>query len=286
MAETHLLPANHPGRPARYLGNPMRIQKRKKTPAMACAQMTILFGICAVYFAAVNAPQQCDTTDILCANRYFTNTYDEARHRFIEYSSRIHNAKTYHLPIDIPNPFNSETNETLYIDITVVNPNAKQSDHLLIHLSGINGVEGFAGSAIQCALLSEMAGDLEPKPSTVPQRPKVFEDEKPKKSKKTKIWRDILTNRHRVEWKNVQEDGQHPDECSLNDFPTVMFVHALNPYGMARGIRSNEHNVDLNRNLKSKEEWDSFGYHTDKGIPVDINQHAMAPDELRMNVIS
>jgi len=34
-------------------------------------------------------------------------------------------------------------NETLYIDITVVNPNAKQSDHLLIHISGINGIEGF-----------------------------------------------------------------------------------------------------------------------------------------------
>ncbi|KAJ0406153.1 hypothetical protein ATCC90586_001199 [Pythium insidiosum] len=36
--------------------------------------------------------------------------------------------------------------------------------------------------------------------------------------------------------------------------PTVIFVHALNPYGFAHLRRNNEHNVDLNRNWLSDEE--------------------------------
>lgn len=46
---------------------------------------------------------------------------------------------------------------------------------------------------------------------------------------------------------------------TLNDntreFPTVILVHAVNPYGMATFRRTNEHNVDLNRNGLRKEEW-------------------------------
>ncbi|GLD99934.1 hypothetical protein PINS_up008662 [Pythium insidiosum] len=36
--------------------------------------------------------------------------------------------------------------------------------------------------------------------------------------------------------------------------PTVIFVHALNPYGFAQFRRNNEHNVDLNRNWLSDDE--------------------------------
>lgn len=37
--------------------------------------------------------------------------------------------------------------------------------------------------------------------------------------------------------------------------PTVVLVHAINPYGFAKLRRFNEENVDLNRNHLSKEEW-------------------------------
>jgi len=37
------------------------------------------------------------------------------------------------------------------------------------------------------------------------------------------------------------------------DFPTIIFVHAVNPYGFWSGRRWNENNVDLNRNVLSAE---------------------------------
>jgi hypothetical protein len=75
---------------------------------------------------------------------------------------------------------------------------------VLLHSCGLHGVEGFAGSAIQQALLT----DLPP----------------------------------------LAEDG------------ALVFVHALNPFGMANLRRVNEHNVDLNRNCLS--DHDSY-----RGIP-------------------
>lgn len=39
--------------------------------------------------------------------------------------------------------------------------------------------------------------------------------------------------------------------------PSVLFIHALNPYGMAHFRRFNEHNVDLNRNYMSSEQWET-----------------------------
>ena len=39
------------------------------------------------------------------------------------------------------------------------------------------------------------------------------------------------------------------------DIPTVILAHALNPYGMATFRRTNEHNVDLNRNGLHNDEW-------------------------------
>ncbi|KAG7400573.1 hypothetical protein PHYBOEH_005096 [Phytophthora boehmeriae] len=77
------------------------------------------------------------------------------------------------------------------------------SDRVLLHISGTHGVEGFAGSAIQAALLERLAVT----PAT-----------------------DKLK-------------------------PTVIFVHALNAFGFAQLRRFNEHNVDLNRNWLTPEEF-------------------------------
>jgi Protein of unknown function (DUF2817) len=40
--------------------------------------------------------------------------------------------------------------------------------------------------------------------------------------------------------------------------PTVVLIHAFNPYGMAKHRRFNENNVDLNRNGLSDAEWSTF----------------------------
>ena len=47
------------------------------------------------------------------------------------------------------------------------------------------------------------------------------------------------------------------DSIEVNDLPTVIFIHALNPYGFANDRRVNENNVDLNRNFLSESEFAS-----------------------------
>eukprot|EP00796_Vickermania_ingenoplastis_P006043 gene6043-4344_t len=44
-------------------------------------------------------------------------------------------------------------------------------------------------------------------------------------------------------------------EKSNQDGPSILFVHAINPYGMAHYRRFNENNVDLNRNYLTEEQW-------------------------------
>jgi len=80
------------------------------------------------------------------------------------------------------------------MDIAVI-PGASDAG-VVIHTSGVHGVEGYAGSAIQIAALQKIAA------------------------------------------RNKPEAGE----------PTLVFVHAVNPYGMAHYRRWNENNVDLNRN--------------------------------------
>lgn len=81
--------------------------------------------------------------------------------------------------------------ENLTIDIAWLG--ARAARRVLLHVTGLHGVEAYAGSAIQLALLAA--------PPALP------------------------------------ADG------------ALVLVHVLNPYGMAWLRRTNEHNVDLNRNF-------------------------------------
>lgn len=121
-----------------------------------------------------------------CANQFFSTDYNSARQKFLEFSAKLAkikniNAKTYNFPIyHIPNT-NKETlletnihdlGKTLHTDITIINDNQKstntekqsetqkqidsKSDHLLIHISGTHGTEGYAGSAIQIKILQDI----------------------------------------------------------------------------------------------------------------------------------
>lgn len=88
-------------------------------------------------------------------------------------------------------PARGPSDESLTIDIAWLG--AASARQVLLHISGVHGVEAYAGSATQLALLAD--------PPSLP------------------------------------ADG------------ALVFVHVLNPYGMAWLRRCNEHNVDLNRNF-------------------------------------
>ena len=89
------------------------------------------------------------------------------------------------LPLNLKGP----DNEELTIDLAVVG--SLNSENLLLYSSGIHGVEGFAGSAIQLSVLDRLK-----------------------------------------------------DQALFSDY-CVVFIHIINPYGMAWHRRVNENNVDL-----------------------------------------
>lgn len=113
----------------------------------------------------------------------FSATYEEARERFLAAADE---AGFRHLRFRVPHEDAAE----LFLDFALLRRDPKR---LLIHFSGVHGIEGYAGSAVQTALLGE------PLP---------------------------------------------PGDASL------LFVHAVNPYGMKYYRRANGSNVDLNRNFR------------------------------------
>jgi len=119
---------------------------------------------------------------------YFSRDYFTARDRFRE-SARRAGGILHTLPITAKGP----EGEALTIDIAWFG--AASPRRVLLHSSGLHGVEGFAGSAIQIQLLDRM--------------PAIAID------------------------------------------AALVIVHILNPYGMAWLRRTNENNVDLNRNFRT-----------------------------------
>lgn len=124
---------------------------------------------------------------------FFSSDYQTAKKRFIK-SAKEAGAKLSKLSLSEVGP----DNEELTIDIAWFgNPKPNRA---IVHTSGVHGVEGFAGSAIQLRLLDGL--------------PKLPADS------------------------------------------AIIFVHAINPYGMAWLRRYNESNVDLNRNFRfQSQDW-------------------------------
>ena len=112
----------------------------------------------------------------------FSENYVEAREHFIQAAENAgFRVSRFRVPY--------EESPDLFIDLALLRRNPKS---LLLHISGVHGVEGYAGSAVQEAILSE----------------------------------------------TFTAEG-----------PSILLVHALNPFGMAFFRRNNGENVDLNRNF-------------------------------------
>ncbi len=80
---------------------------------------------------------------------YYSNTYQEARDKFLTYvCDKQHIAKKKVIELK---KVLSPNKEKLYIDIVYFGN--KNATKLLVHTSGVHGVEGFAGSAIQSFII-------------------------------------------------------------------------------------------------------------------------------------
>jgi Protein of unknown function (DUF2817) len=130
------------------------------------------------------------------ALEYYSPDYFTAKARFVAACERL-GFEVHSLPVDAPSP----TDEPLTIEVAVAG--APRATSALVVSSGVHGVEGFFGSAVQLAFLEGLPPDWRPPPET-----------------------------------------------------SLVFIHALNPFGFAWQRRFNENNVDLNRNfLLSEQEY-------------------------------
>jgi hypothetical protein len=129
---------------------------------------------------------------------FFSANYQEGKQRFLEAAKKA-GAQMHSLKIKPAGP----NGEELTIDIAVIGE--LSASKILLHSSGIHGVEGFAGSAVQVAALSNLGP-------------------------------------------NLDQNRGHGQALPLNRADVaIVFVHCLNPFGMAWLRRVNENNVDLNR---------------------------------------
>ena len=86
----------------------------------------------------------------------------------------------------------------------------------IIHCSGTHGIEGYLGSAIQLRFLHEL----------------------------------FLQQEKRLRTNNVRAPP-----TKNTSVKKILLIHAINPYGMRHHRRTNENNVDLNRNVLSDKMW-------------------------------
>ena len=85
---------------------------------------------------------------------WFSNSYGEAAGRFLiacdELKNAGHNVVSDRLELGMKGP----SGEPLCIDVAIVG--SLSSGKVLISSSGVHGVEGYPGSAIQLAIMSDM----------------------------------------------------------------------------------------------------------------------------------
>ncbi|KAL7488896.1 hypothetical protein ACHAW6_014492 [Cyclotella cf. meneghiniana] len=110
-----------------------------------------------------------------------------------------------------------DTMDAILITLCIPSRNENKENFNIIHSSGVHGVEGYLGSAIQLRFLHEL----------------------------------IIQNEKRL-------DSQQDTGSTDGELRQVLLIHAVNPHGMRHHRRTNENNVDLNRNALSAEEWKSI----------------------------
>lgn len=145
------------------------------------------------------------STSNITGDCFFRNDYVAARELFLQ-SANAAGAELMFLPVV----------DGLGTDVAIFR-GTDLGRRFFVHLSGIHGVEGYAGSAIQSATLQYLGQRL-------------------------KRYKDIDSS---------EDNGPVSNEV----FPTMVFVHAVNPYGFMNNRRVNENNVDINRNFLTEQQF-------------------------------
>lgn len=130
----------------------------------------------------------------------FSPDYNTARARFLQAAASA-GASIQTSELSCGQDLGSATPNKLAIDVATIGPEASLT---VLVSSGLHGVEGFFGSAIQLAILEQLA-----------------------------------------EANSTKANSETLGRCR------VVLVHALNPFGFSEIRRTNEDNVDLNRNFVS-----------------------------------
>jgi len=125
---------------------------------------------------------------------YFPKNYTEARERFRKEALRV-GCKLLQYPISAKGP----NGEELTIDVAIYGTN--KTEFSLVVSSGLHGVEGLFGTAIQLAILNQVT--------------------------------------------NLNYDKEKKK---------IVFINSINPYGYSWIRRTNEDNIDLNRNFLNGDE--------------------------------
>lgn len=135
--------------------------------------------------------------------RSFSESYREARHKFLTAAEEA-GAEVTSLEVT------RRGGEAYHMDAAVLRGGGSSSKGggLVMHTSGVHGVEGYAGSAVQVAALRHLASFSSPEA-----------------------------------------------RAKALGSTTIVFIHAVNPFGMATFRRTNENNVDLNRNALDEDGW-------------------------------
>ncbi|RNF11303.1 hypothetical protein TraAM80_00939 [Trypanosoma rangeli] len=134
--------------------------------------ITMAVGMLLIDLAALQENMVCSNTysnASTCPELFFAQSYHAARMKFKDAAQEMGAEWQQHIVLQ-------EDGFDYTVDTAFLR--GKRPNNLLIHMSGIHGVDGFTGSAVQVKLLRE--------------------------------------------WNSNREDG-----------PSVLFVHAVNPYGMA-----------------------------------------------------
>lgn len=129
----------------------------------------------------------------------YAETYAEAREKFVR-AVNFTNGKYDAIPVDLKLPLHYDE----YLSIDLAYYGSPEPEILLVHSTGVRGVDGFHGSAIQIKLILDHV-------------------------------------------KCLKED-------LISENIGLLFVHAVNPYGMAHSRITNESNVDLNNNFRTNYE--------------------------------
>ena len=119
---------------------------------------------------------------------HFSDDYQEARAKYLSACEKAGAEVS-----SVQNPNSGPDGRALYTDVAALGP--QDASEVLVLQSGTHGIEGFAGSAIQTALLND--------------------------SLSSKLMSNVR----------------------------LILIHAINPWGFAHQRRTNEDNVDLNRNF-------------------------------------